>query len=112
MRRSAWGVVLLISILAQSPAKGQIGGPGSPGVSAGVVDVSRDLPGALKYKGRRGEQVQVLGNAQVSTAVILNLVRTKEGDAFDPATVVEDYQRIYRLNKFSNVEPRLEPTAN
>jgi outer membrane protein insertion porin family len=77
----------------------------------GVVDVSRDLPAALAYKGRRVEQVQVLGNTQVSTAVILNLVRTKEGDAFDPATVVEDYQRIYHLNKFSNVEPRLEPTA-
>jgi outer membrane protein insertion porin family len=92
------------------PARGQEQSA-APGSATGVVDVSRDLPAALAYKGRRVEQVSVLGNTQVSTAVILNLVRTKEGDPFDPATVVEDYQRIYRLNKFSNVEPRLEPTA-
>jgi len=78
---------------------------------AGVVDVSRDLPAALQYKGRRVEQVQILGNTQVSTSVILNVVRTVEGQPFDPATVVEDYQRIFRLNRFSNVEARLEPTA-
>ena len=76
-----------------------------------VVDVSRDLPAAMPYKGRRVEEVRVQGNSQVSSSVILNLVRTREGEPFDPATVVEDYQRIYALNKFSNVEPRLEPTA-
>jgi outer membrane protein insertion porin family len=76
-----------------------------------VVDVSRDLPAAMAYKGRRVEEVRVEGNTQVSSSVILNLVRTREGQPFDPATVVEDYQRIYALNKFSNVEPRLEPTA-
>jgi outer membrane protein insertion porin family len=100
----------LWATLSQRPAHAQTAAP-TPGNSTGVVDVSRDLPAALVYKGRRVEQVQVLGNTQVSTSVILNLVRTREGDPFDPATVVEDYQRIYRLNKFSNVEPRLEPTA-
>lgn len=103
---------LCLAVVLSSPARGQDNSPNTSASGTGVVDVSRDLPGALKYKGLRVEQVQVLGNTQVSTAVILNLVRTKEGEAFDPATVVEDYQRIYRLNKFSNVEPRLEPTAN
>lgn len=52
-----------------------------------------------------------MGNTQVSTAVILNLSRTKTGDAFDPDTVEEDYQRIYGLKKFANVEAKAEPTA-
>ncbi|MGA2233699.1 MAG: POTRA domain-containing protein, partial [Tepidisphaeraceae bacterium] len=103
---------LCLALCLISPAFAQDNSGNESAAGTGVVDVSRDLPGALKFKGRRVEQVQVLGNTQVSTAVILNLVRTKEGDPFDPATVVEDYQRIYRLNKFSNVEPRLEPTAN
>lgn len=62
-------------------------------------------------KGRTVEAVKVTGNAKVQTAVILNVVRTREGDKFDPATVQEDYQRIFSLHKFANVEPRVEATA-
>ncbi len=61
-------------------------------------------------RGRTVQEVRVLGNTTVSSAVILNLVRTHEGDKFDPATVEEDYQRIYGLRKFSNVEAKVEPT--
>jgi outer membrane protein insertion porin family len=61
--------------------------------------------------GRTVEGVRVLGNQTVSTAIILNLVRTREGSKFDPATVEEDYQRIYGLKKFANVEAKVEPTA-
>ncbi|HWP40892.1 MAG TPA: POTRA domain-containing protein, partial [Tepidisphaeraceae bacterium] len=60
--------------------------------------------------GRTVEDVRVLGNQTVSSAVILNLVRTRPGDRFDPQTVQEDYQRIYGLKKFSNVEAKVEPT--
>src|SRR5437763_1442794 len=49
------------------------------------------------------EDVRVLGNSQVSTAVILNVIRTREGEPYDPATVEEDYQRVYNLRRFSNV---------
>ncbi|HEY8668131.1 MAG TPA: outer membrane protein assembly factor BamA [Tepidisphaeraceae bacterium] len=66
---------------------------------------------AAELKGRTVEQVRIVGNAQVQAAAILNLVRTHEGDKFDPATVEEDYQRIYGLKKFSNVEAKVEPTA-
>lgn len=72
-------------------------------------------PGAAATEALRGktvEAVRIIGNKQVSTAVILNLVRTREGDAYDPATVQEDYQRIYGLRKFSNVEARVEPTQS
>jgi len=39
------------------------------------------------------------------------LVRTRAGEPFDPATAQEDYQRIFGLRKFSNVEAKVEPTA-
>ncbi len=61
--------------------------------------------------GRTVDEVRVTGNAQVSSQVILNLVRTHEHDKFDPATVEEDYQRIYTLKRFANVQARVEPTA-
>jgi len=61
-------------------------------------------------KGRPVEGVRVVGNAQVSTAIIMNVVRTREGAAYDPATVEEDYKRIYGLRRFSNVEAKVEPT--
>jgi outer membrane protein insertion porin family len=65
-----------------------------------------------EFRGRIVEEVRVEGNsAQVPTSVILNMVRTREGDKFDAAAVEEDYQRIYQLKKFSNVEARVEPTA-
>ncbi len=80
---------------AAQPATRPIGGP--------------TLPGS-EFRGRPVEDVRVIGNTQVSTPVILNVVRTREGDRFDPATVEEDYQRIYALRKFSNVTARVEPT--
>ena len=62
-------------------------------------------------RGKKVEDVRVMGNTQVSSAIILNVVRTKKGDEFDPDTVEEDYQRIYNLKKFANVEAKAEPTA-
>src|SRR5438105_5065245 len=56
--------------------------------------------------GKTVEAVQITGNAQVSSAVIRNLIRTRVGSRFDPATVEEDYQRIFGLKKFANVEAR------
>jgi outer membrane protein insertion porin family len=72
----------------------------------------RDVSAAQQLAGRTVEAVRVVGNTQVSTSVILQLVRTREGDKFDPATVVGDYQRIYdQMKKFANVEARVQPTA-
>jgi outer membrane protein insertion porin family len=61
--------------------------------------------------GKPVEQVRILGNSQVSSSVIRNVIRTRPGDKYDPATVQEDYQRVYELKKFSNVEAQVEPTA-
>ena len=66
---------------------------------------------AEPFKGRTVEAVRIVGNTAVSNAVIRNLIRTREGDNFDPATAVEDAQRVYGLRKFVNVEPRVEATA-
>src|SRR5262245_63220038 len=82
-------------------------------MAAGLYAQSPPSSGPISRSDLRGlpvRQVRVLGNTSVSTAVILNSVRTHEGDKFDPDTVQEDYQRIYSLKKFSNVEPKVELT--
>ncbi len=61
-------------------------------------------------KGRIVEEVRILGNTTVSNAIVRNLIRTREGEKFDPATVQEDYQRVFELKKFANVEAKVEPT--
>ncbi len=71
---------------------------------------ARDVTVAADLRGRTVEGVRIIGNANVLTASILNVVRTREGDKFDPATVQEDYQRIFGLRRFSNVEAKVEPT--
>ncbi|MGD0462762.1 MAG: POTRA domain-containing protein [Tepidisphaeraceae bacterium] len=73
----------------------------------------RDAAAAGQYAGRTVESVRVIGNTRVSTSVILQLVRTREGEKFDPATVVGDYQRIYdKMKRFADVEARVQPTAS
>ena len=77
----------------------------------GADTEERDLSAAGEFAGRTVEAVRVVGNTQSSTSAILQLVRTREGDKFDPATVVGDYQRIYTLmKKFADVEARVQPT--
>lgn len=70
----------------------------------------RTLDIAAGLAGLNVEAVEVRGNEEVPTATILNAVRTRPGDALDPQTVEDDYQRIYALRKFSNVQAKLEPT--
>ncbi len=66
--------------------------------------------------GRPVEEVRILGQTHAvdSTlqAEIRHQIQTREGEKFDPQTVQADYQRIYGLKRFSNVEARVEPTAN
>ena len=47
----------------------------------------------------------------VLIAEISNQIRTREGGKFEPVTVESDYQRVFGLKKFTNVEARVEPTA-
>ena len=71
---------------------------------------STRLAQATPAAGRPVVAVRVEGNRVVSDTEILNAVRTKPGAAFDPQTVIEDYQRIYALRRFSRVEARYEET--
>jgi outer membrane protein insertion porin family len=70
------------------------------------------LPPAYSgLKGRTIEDVRILGNQRTATGIIQNVIRTRPGTGFDPATVEEDYHSIYGLKKFSNVEAKVEPTT-
>jgi outer membrane protein insertion porin family len=66
--------------------------------------------GVMELRGRTVEEVRILGNKLVATPIILNVIRTREGDPYEPATVEEDYQRVYSLKRFSNVEAKVEAT--
>jgi outer membrane protein insertion porin family len=78
----------------------------------GVLARAADSVVSPELIGRPVVDVRVVGNSQVSSQVILNLVRTHQGDKFDPATVQEDYQRIYRLGRFSDVQAKVEPMGS
>ena len=52
--------------------------------------------------------VEVVGNERAGDTLVLNAARTAVGEAFDPETVAEDYQRIYALRRFRRVEARYE----
>ena len=108
--------LLLIALSFPAPLHGQTAPADAPADAPAEPPPSSPSPRTppLAYNALRGrtvEDVRVLGNTQVSAAIILNVVRTRAGDKFDPATVEEDYQRIYSLKKFANVEAKAEPTA-
>lgn len=71
--------------------------------------VSRPSP-TPDLKGLIVEDVRILGNTTVSYDLIRRKIRTQVGDHFEPATVQDDYQRVFDLKKFANVEARVEPT--
>jgi outer membrane protein insertion porin family len=103
---------LLPPLIALAPAARSLAQTAPAAAPGAPAAPSRRTPLAYaSLAGRTVEDVRVMGNTQVSTAVILNVVRTRPGDKFDPATVEEDYQRVYGLRKFSNVEAKAEPTA-
>ncbi|HEX8342242.1 MAG TPA: BamA/TamA family outer membrane protein [Tepidisphaeraceae bacterium] len=85
--------------------------PPAAGQPAAQSTAPRDLSVASDLRGRTVEGLRVVGNQSILTATILNVVRTREGDKFDPATVQEDYQRVFGLRRFANVEAKIEPTA-
>ena len=106
------GVVVALAVLLVGRAvRAQ-----TPPTTAPVLPPSGQGPNmsaASDLAGRIVRQVRVMGNVQVPSAVILNDIRTRTGQPFDPDTVVEDYQRIYtREKRFTNVEARVETVAD
>src|SRR5688500_7692042 len=91
-------------------ALGQTRAPQPQPQPAPTTGQSTAISASQSLRGRPVEEVRIRGNNAVSTAAIRNLIRTREGDRFDPATVEEDYQRVFGLRKFANVEARVEPT--
>jgi outer membrane protein insertion porin family len=111
------GWLLPVLMLSVSASLADPPGPPSPAASPSPVQVSpspsatADTVVSSDLVGRPVEEVRVTGNAQVPSEVILHQVGTHEHDKFDPAQVEQDYQKIYALKRFSNVEARVEPTA-
>jgi outer membrane protein assembly factor BamA len=98
-----------VDALAQTRA-GQPGAGGQAATVPATTGPASAISASQSLRGRTVEEVRIRGNNAVSTAAIRNLIRTREGDRFDPNTVEEDYQRVFGLRKFANVEARVEPT--
>jgi len=98
--RTAPALTLLLTLLAGAP-----------------VAIGQTRPSAISPElvGRRVEEIRIIGRTRPLSSATLSEVtrqiRTREGAPLDPATVEADYQRVYALRKFSNVEARVEPTA-
>ncbi len=97
-------MTVVAGLLFATPSAAQTSEPSESSAFSGLA--------GMQFKGRPVVSVEIRGNIEVKSAIILNQVRTRVGEAFDPGTVAEDYQRIYNLRKFSNVEAKVEPTKN
>lgn len=104
--RKSWTAFLIAALTVAALLRGQTTAP-----APAPQPAARPVSAAAELKGRTVEDIRIVGNTTVSNAVILNVIRTRAGEPFDPATVEEDYQRVYSLKKFSNVEAKVEPTA-
>ena len=90
-------MLALASLLVLQPAWGQSAPPtggGSGETPFAPSQTSRSMSAAGDLKGRIVRQVRVIGNVQVPTAVILNDIRTKAGQPFDPDTVVDRLKEL------------------
>ncbi|MBC7770973.1 MAG: hypothetical protein H7210_00625, partial [Pyrinomonadaceae bacterium] len=112
--------VAVVAACLSAPVRAQIATPGGTAASTqpgnpsmnGPATRSLDTEVFAGMTGRNVEGVRVVGNQATSASLILNAVRTREGEAFDPKTVEEDYQRVFNLRRFANVEAKVEPTAS
>ena len=108
-------VMLAVAAVSVTPMilHAQDSGPATQPVAPAPLPLVQPPIGPVspELRGRNIDDIRIEGNTLVSTPVILNLIRSRRGEPFDPATVEEDYRRVYDLRKFSNVEARVEPTA-
>jgi outer membrane protein assembly factor BamA len=108
--RHAVGSVVILSLSGLPQAEAQAPAASTqPAIP--TTQPRADISGiAARLKGRRVEAIRVEGNTLIPTSVILNQVRTREGEPLDPVTVEEDYQRIYAMKRFSVVDAKVEGT--
>ena len=95
----AAGLLFTTAAHAQLLPAEQASNPESVAVAAGLA-------------GRPVDAIEIRGNREVSSALIQNVIRTRIGQPLDPATVQNDFQRIFGLRRFAAVEAKLEPTAS
>lgn len=103
----AWAVYAALLLLPCAAASSAQNAPPPATQPANLPATSMRNPLA----GLKVESVQIRGNPTVPESLIRNVIRTREGAPYDPATVQEDYQRIFDLKKFENVEAQVEPTS-
>jgi outer membrane protein insertion porin family len=99
-----WIITSAVALAISSAGFAQIRAPEVAAAS------TPDLQIAAGLAGRNIDSIEVRGNSSVTSGEILNVVRSRRGTPLDPLTVQEDYQRIFGLRRFSNVEALIQPT--
>jgi outer membrane protein insertion porin family len=74
--------------------------------------VLRAQPVGIDVTNRPISRVAVEGTKEVTPQLLLNQVRLKPGDPYDPSIVSQDIQNLTRLGRFAKVEARVEPNAD
>jgi outer membrane protein insertion porin family len=61
------------------------------------------LPSLLFAADDRVARVEVVGTEKVDRGAVMNAVKTKEGDLYDPSKIADDLKNIYKTGFFSDV---------
>jgi outer membrane protein insertion porin family len=105
--------------VAAATAKGEgvrIGGPWAGLVLAGWLALGAvtswadvDVSALAPYENRKVTALQLTGHRATKEYVIRREIRTREGEPFRAATLVEDVQRLDNLSLFAQIRVEAEP---
>ncbi len=76
--------------------------------------LSKIITGIQAYIDRdfRISSIAPEGNSRIDSGAILRKIKTKAGDAYDPAALRQDLKSIYKMGYFNDVQIDVQDTAN
>lgn len=114
-------IILGLFLLLASPAAAQFGGGMGGGGGGGAAPPGIEKPrfrdhvmeqGGLSVRRETGDKVvrvvRIVGNRQIETERILQLLRTRADRVFDEQTVLADVRRLYEFRAFQTVRDSVE----
>src|SRR5690606_29868701 len=119
----ARSILLFLLTLATTPALAQFGGGGGGGPGGAPPGLEKPRfrdhvmrQGGLDLRRETGDtvvrQVRIIGNRQIETERIQQLLRTRVDGFYDPQTVLADVRRLYEFRAFKTVRETVEEDGN
>ena len=117
-------VIAFLAVSLVSPAFAQFGGGGMGGAGGGGAPPGLEKPrfrdhvmqnGGLRLRRESGDKVvravRIIGNKQIETERILQLLQTRQDGVFEEQTVLSDVRRLYEFRAFKTVRDQIEEDA-